>query len=113
MDNRMARLASSIAPTIRSANSSVVSTGFSFMVVMGKTLGASNEFNGPFRQAHPVAVDDLPRRLAGGAGCSERNEQGREVLDGRVGVRHARGPVAEVDERVNVAGGEPLVGPRV
>src|SRR4029077_10716322 len=70
------------------------------------TLIRSDHFNRPFRQTHPVPVNDLLWRLLGVAGCAERDEQRREVLDGRVGVRHAGRLVAEVDERVDIARGQ-------
>src|SRR5829696_116676 len=117
MDSRMARLALSIAPTIRSANSSVVSgaaPGFSFSVVMSPpTVLESDQFNRPFRQAHPVAVDDLSRRLPGITRGPERDEQRGEMLDGRVRVWHARRLVSKVDERVDITSGEALADPAV
>ena len=64
-------------------------------------------------QTQPESVDYLVGSLPGVAGCAERHEQWREVLGGRVGIRHPRCATPEVDQRVDVAGGETFVGPVV
>src|SRR5690242_13810321 len=109
----MARLALSIAPTMRPANSSVVSVFGSSVVMPTSTVGDSDQFNGPFREAHPVAIDDLLGRLPRVTGRPERDEQRREMLDRRMRIRHAWRAVTEVDKRVGIAGRQPLLGPRV
>ncbi len=73
----------------------------------------SREFNRAFGQAHPIAVDPLPRRLRRIARRAQRDEQRREVLDGRMRIRHARGPLPKVDQGIHIACGEPLGRPRV
>ena len=79
----------------------------------GSVVSASGDLERALREAHPEAVDDLEAGVLGVGGGAEGDEQRRVVLDGRVGVRHARGLVAVVGQGVHVAAGQRLAGPGV
>src|SRR5437868_4133730 len=78
----------------------------------GNCPGSGN-LQRPLRQPHPEPVDHLDAGLVGGGGGAEGDEERRVVLDGRVGVRHARGVGAIARQLVHVAAGERLAGPGV
>ena len=80
---------------------------------VGCGTGANLEMLSQFGQAEGVAVDGGGRwgcRIGGGA---QGDEQRCEVFGARMGVRHARGAIAELGELVDGSPAEGLLDPRV
>src|SRR5439155_19347394 len=63
---------------------------------------------GTLREAVGVALDRVVGLVVRARDGAEGDEERREVLDGRVGVRHPGGLLAEGEERVDVAAIERL-----